>query len=1049
MNNIYGKNMFENAQLDQSDLLANTSSRWGAPQMNGQTSWNTAGAASALYGVNSRRNIPFQHPSNCSMNAGTYNAPPPPAVAANMVQSIPQPQVGMAQDFGISRRNFPSPGTMPDVTHEQASFKQDPLNNKWIKEVTNSKGKVKIQDLTSGFMIPFFSKVTTEKNNLKTVIIEYIAQGKSYSSIMSADDYINERYHRYFPEIVRFPNCTKAQFNELIGFLMKQARTQEIVLYSRHGWHEFANGDFVYAYEPKETYIPHELLSKGVKLNKLLPLINHPCVIISNWKNLVQRDDRLAFCGLYRCSSKLKFFISGAGVHNGKIPVLSPSADCTEEALTAFSATRDITEVPLTNLVDGEKAVTAEHGYNCDGVSLFVDYSFADEEKKVIDALKAIIRASEKDGRSLPAVISQNAALTAMKLAPNVFLPINTTGITVEKTPEELQIIFAEMDTLIVTTAQNHANEVKRLFAEKAPVFREALSKDAQGEALETLVMFCLTGLFFTRFLGLNFVNSEMINKLIPIIMSHPHTIMSADEAIVRELVAVLSELIRAKKYTVIRKKNNMKFTDDGHTLIIDGNRLYLSSAVLEDIVVYMQKTHSIEAVIKALKRLGYLACTDFDTHPIELYDANGQHQRLYMYDVLADILDSDIVYQLFNPDIAAFLHTADELPHSGFMPLIIAGNGNIAGRMFDLQVAENESVAIYGQSGYGKTYTSNQITASRYIQGYDIIMFDTGFSDKYEALCDNLSKEFVDKNVVFHDLDSAELNVDIFHIDRTASLPSQKKALLGIITAGVGELSVPQTNLLRTTISDLLEVTDKNEPINPDDLLELLNEEGATYESLRNRLEPFLENIKDYKLTNGTWKDLFSGERKIHVIQVSEGFSGNGNQVVDALLAGLFNFKLDNPQRPLSVVIDEVQNHNMSASSPLRRIFKEGRKHRLSVIASTQDFYARSTEIGSALGKADMQIFHRPTQDSANLVAAELRWKKADLARFDTMERGDVILKGSLYNKELKRNTQATLSGHIADFIPNSNENDSGCDNHLNNPPPESAATNILPQNE
>lgn len=127
------------------------------------------------------------------------------------------------------------------------------------------------------------------------------------------------------------------------------------------------------------------------------------------------------------------------------------------------------------------------------------------------------------------------------------------------------------------------------------------------------------------------------------------------------------------------------------------------------------------------------------------------------------------------------------------------------------------------------------------------------------------------------------------------------------------------------------------------------------------------------------------------------------------------------------------MQNHNLSASSPIRKILKEGRKHHLSIVAATQDFYARSTEIGSALGKAGMQIHHRPTQDSANLVAAELRWNKADMARFDSMNRGDVIIKGALYNKELKRNIQKTIEGHIIDYL-EKDDNNFASDTNINN---------------
>lgn len=1017
--------------------------QYGQPEPT-QHSYVQNGMASERYEI-------FPQTSNYGVgDYGPYSYSEPISAAANMAQSIPQPSAPVAGDVGISRRDLPAPGTVPDVTHEKATFKLDPVNSKWAKEISNSKGKIKVQELTEGFIFPRLSKVLSEEMELRFVIIEYITNGRQHSCIMGKDDYLHARYHKYLTEIVRYPNCTKALFNELASYILKQAPVQEITLFSRPGWHEFPNGELIYAHEPKDIYIPYELSSKGVRLNKLMLPLHSSDTIIANLKKLMQRDDRLAFFGLYRCSSKLRYFSSQAGVHNVKLPVLSPSTDCTEEALTAILATRNIAEVPVTNLIDGEKAVIEELGYNCDGVSLYVDHSFADESKKAIDGLKAILRGAER-GRSLPAVISQNAALTAMKLAPNVFLPIDTSGVIIEQTPEELQIIFAEMDTLIVTTAQNHANEVRRLFAEKEPAFREALSKDVQGEALETMVMLCLTGIFFKDFLGLVFMNGEMIKSLIPIVSAPSHTILSADEAIVSELAAVLSELIRTKKYVVMRKKNNLKFTDDGHTLILDGNRLYLSSVLLEDIMGYLQKVHSIESVIKALKRLGYLICTDFDTHPIELYDADGQHQRLYLYDVLADILDADVVYQLYNPDIAAFLHTFDELPQSGFIPIITEGNGHIASRLVDFHAVENDSIAIYGQAGEGKSYTKQQIMAGRFTQGYDILVFDTSVSDTYEVLCANLTKQFVDENFVFHSLDDGGFNIDVFHIDRTASLPSQKKEMIGIITAAVGELSSPQANTLRSVCSELLEKTDVGKPVSPDDLLKYLDKEGATYESLRNRLEPLIEDIKEYGLTHGTWKEFFSGEHKIHIVQINEGFSQKGNQIVDALLAGLFNYKRENPQRPLSVFIDEAQNQNFSVSSPVRKILKEGRKHLLSVVASTQDFYARSTEIGSALGKAGMQIFHRPTQDSAYLVAAELHWKKADLARFDSMNRGDVIIKGSLYNKEQKRNMQTTISGHIADFPKTRSDDDSGGDKqvkHLSDEIPivEASDTNILP---
>jgi hypothetical protein len=95
----------------------------------------------------------------------------------------------------------------------------------------------------------------------------------------------------------------------------------------------------------------------------------------------------------------------------------------------------------------------------------------------------------------------------------------------------------------------------------------------------------------------------------------------------------------------------------------------------------------------------------------------------------------------------------------------------------------------------------------------------------------------------------------------------------------------------------------------------------------------------------------------------------------------------------------------------------KEGRKKHMSFIGATQDYYPSNTDLGSVMGKAGTQIFLRPTPNSENIVATELRFKKADMLRFDSMERGDIIVKGSLFSKDCRRNTSVTLSGHVEDF--------------------------------
>lgn len=134
-------------------------------------------------------------------------------------------------------------------------------------------------------------------------------------------------------------------------------------------------------------------------------------------------------------------------------------------------------------------------------------------------------------------------------------------------------------------------------------------------------------------------------------------------------------------------------------------------------------------------------------------------------------------------------------------------------------------------------------------------------------------------------------------------------------------------------------------------------------------------------------------------------------------MLLTLFQAQRENPDVPVDIFIDEIQNQSFSEISPIRSIIKESRKSLCAIFGATQDCYPRGSAIGDVMGKADTQIFLRPTPNSANAVAANLRFKKGDEARFDTMQRGDAIIKGWFYSKSEQRNIPRTLSGKLVPF--------------------------------
>ena len=900
-------------------------------------------------------------------------------------------------------------------------YSNDGIHFNLIEETSN--GKVKTTPLTNAFSIGNVTYITEiGDTQIKYV---HIAGGteRPYCSIITYEDYMNERFYQHMKWVRRCPGCTKKQVNDLLYDQIQKAPKSEANLFSRQGFIKIGDNEYTFGSYPKNMEAYAKIMSDSVKMKKLAPLYRETQEITQRWLDIYASHLNLKFIGLISIAAKLQFLLEENSVKFKPIFVVSPAGGLNEEQLKAMLYSFDIKNSPIPLLSLSEKGILSYLKNIWDSLAVFWDNSFSDEAAKIENPLRTLIKASRDDygeecaGRSIIAIISGNAGYLARRISPESVIPLSMEGVTLDYSSAHISEVTSEMESLVVKKILSRLPEIRSLVAYVTRQSEFCSDKNLTAEVKEGFIYLMAAEAFLKHILGVNLATNEEIIQLVQDFDTQRNALIDSDTAIVRDFAKITSEYFRTGRFKAIRKKNGMVINTNCNTAVISGNRVFFTGEMIAEVLSQMATTHNMKALMNSLAHYNALDERDGRTHPLDAHSSGGEAVRLYLYDISADILDEDVIYTLNNLESEAYMLSKQEIPQKAFLQLLRVGNGRVAGKLFVYDDVENDSIAIYGQAGEGKSYTKAQIMASRFSLDYDILVFDTGDSDTYEALCKNLSKKFVDENIIFHSLDDKNFNIDIFNTDRTVSLLTQQKEVTGVIVAGVRNLSIPQTNALRSAVSEQIEITDPDKSISSYELLRALNKEGTTNESLRNRLEPFINGIQAYGLTQGTWKDFFSGEHKIHVVQASDGFSGNGNQIVDALLAVLFNYKRENPQRPLSVFIDEVQNHNLSDSSPIRKILKEGRKYHLSIVAATQDFYARRTEIGSALGKAGMQIHHRPTQDSANLVAAELRWNKADMIRFDSMDRGDIIVKGALYNKEKGRNMHTTLSGHIDNF--------------------------------
>lgn len=911
-----------------------------------------------------------------------------------------------------------------DVTVDQVSFKLNQLTNTWNREYTNNKGKVKVQTLTSAFNAIGMYRNRTSSGELKFVVIKYFYQGKFYWKLMPGDDYIHGKYYKYLCEIFRYPNCTRSQFNTLCSFLFQTAPSYDFVLFDRQGWNEFEDGKLAFACN--QPLITPSVFTESMKRRNVVKICNSLQKCTNNWMRVYANNPTLKFFGYYRVGSLLQYFFRNEGVNIKQFLIAEPSDKINANKLAALLATGDIVNYPIPTLESKVENIIREHSLVFDGTVIYTDDLFVDEQEKLLSSLKALIRLTRQenrinDGNGLIAIISKSAAYTAMSLSPENIILINTDEIEVEEDISTIINISSEMDSYIINTILSRPEEVKKFFADLIPNMRKNLSEKIQGTSLETAIMIFVVEKFFRTFLQFEMFDDATFNSFLSIIDCKTNRVMDANYAIENDFATILSDLIRSKIIVPKIKKRGLSFDDNGHTFLIDGDRLYVPAQIIKLILTEMRTTHSLDSLMRTLKQTGALNSTDGNSHPVELHDSNGKHLRLYLYDISLEILDADIIYMLRNLDKDAFLLSNEETPTENFLSILSDGNGRLAGKQICYEDIENGHGYVTGQSGWGKTYLLCQLIAKYFNLGHKVVIFDSSDSFEYSALCRNLSKVFVDNFVKLYDLDKEGIPVSLFKTECTASLSSQKKELLGILQSGIGELSASQTNALRRLLSSIINKLGKNGRITCTAIIDELNngkteETSATYESLLNRLEPLIEDIEERGMADRTWKHFLDCSRIITIIRTDPAYTESGNQLIDMMLATLYNYQCDNPQIPLDVFIDELQNQNFSKTSPIRKVLKEGRRFHISFFGATQDYYPRNTELGSVMGKAGTQIFLRPTPNSENVVASELRYKKADMLRFDSMQRGDIIVKGNLYSKEAGRNVPTTLSGHVDD---------------------------------
>ena len=281
----------------------------------------------------------------------------------------------------------------------------------------------------------------------------------------------------------------------------------------------------------------------------------------------------------------------------------------------------------------------------------------------------------------------------------------------------------------------------------------------------------------------------------------------------------------------------------------------------------------------------------------------------------------------------------------------------------------ENRHILIFGKSGVGKTYAIQAIIMELAKQGQHaaIVDYTNGF------LKSHLEKAFKDSvQPKGHIVKRTPLPINPFRrqriiidegfedIEDPYSVAGRVTSVFTSVYSSFGEQQKP---LLQKVIEQGLETYADGYDFGR--LLDDLESEGSTNaKTVANKLTPIgRANLFQGKEDN-SWQEIYSDqESKVNIMQLAGLSRDLAKMTTEFILWDLYDFANNqgNKERPLPIVLDEIQNLDHRLDSPLAKFLTEGRKFGLSAILATQTLSNLSQEAQSRLFMASHKLFFRP----------------------------------------------------------------------------------------
>jgi len=317
-----------------------------------------------------------------------------------------------------------------------------------------------------------------------------------------------------------------------------------------------------------------------------------------------------------------------------------------------------------------------------------------------------------------------------------------------------------------------------------------------------------------------------------------------------------------------------------------------------------------------------------------------------------------------------------------------------------------NRHLLIFGSSGSGKTYGIQCLLSEMSKQKLHSLIID--YTDGFLPL--QVEKIFTEVSVPKnHFIKTEQLPLNPFRRQMLMidpSIPEIEESpfdvatrVSSIFTSVYETMGDQQTATLTRVLESGIEANDQ---FSLDDILPLLREEGQHGESLANKIEPLVKSKPFRDEVGSAWDGMLSSSDKwAHVLQL-KGLAQDIQKIVtEFALWDLWDYVQNSgsKNRPIPIVLDEIQNLDHSSDSPIDKMLREGRKFGLSLILATQTTSKFNQEQRDRLFQAGHKLFFKPAATETDRFAQILSQATSGISKADWSKRLTSLEKGQCWS--------------------------------------------------